>query len=459
MNYNVGLYIRLSREDGDKEESESVTNQRKILQDYVKENDNYKIYNEYVDDGYSGTNFDRPAFKKMIKDIEDKKINMVITKSLSRLGRDYIDTGYYIEKYFPENEIRYIALLDDVDTFLDKNCEIAAFKNIMNDFYAKETSKNVKKTKNRKKKEGFYYISVPPYGYDKIDKAGNLKINELQAEVIRKIYIMFLDGYGTYQIACILNNENSKKKWSHVTVKRVLTNPVYFGTCVQNKTKKISYKSKKIIKLSKEEYTITKNHHEGIISKETFDMVQDIFDRSKNIKVNSKNDILKPFIYCKKCGNIMFLIKKKDAMKTRKYLVCKNCKGKYINYEIVEKQVLEKMEKIIEKYMSSLEYEKIVEKAVAKVNRNKENVKKEIEKVECKLKKLYLDKLEEVIEQEDFEMIEEELKSQKTELEKILKKKTKNVKMLSSIDIIKNLIDKIMIGDNIEVTLKIKSKN
>ena len=101
MNYNVGLYIRLSREDGDKEESESVTNQRKILQDYVKENDNYKIYNEYVDDGYSGTNFDRPAFKKMIKDIEDKKINMVITKSLSRLGRDYIDTGYYIEKYFP----------------------------------------------------------------------------------------------------------------------------------------------------------------------------------------------------------------------------------------------------------------------------------------------------------------------------------------------------------------------
>ena len=129
------------------------------------------------------------------------------------------------------------------------------------------------------------------------------------------------------------------------------------------------------------------------------------------------------------------------------------------NYEIVEKQVLEKMEKIIEKYMSGFEYEKIVEKAVAKVNRNKENVKKEIEKVECKLKKLYLDKLEEVIEQEDFEMIEEELKSQKTELEKILKKKTKNVKMLSSIDIIKNLIDKIMIGDNIEVTLKIKSKN
>ena len=140
--YKAAIYIRLSKEDGDREESESVVNQRKILKAYAKEN-KYKIYDEYVDDGYTGTNFNRPDFKRMIKDIENKKINMVITKSLSRLGRDYIETGRYIETFFPENEIRYIAILDDVDTFLDKNCDTVAFKNIMNDYYAKETSKNI----------------------------------------------------------------------------------------------------------------------------------------------------------------------------------------------------------------------------------------------------------------------------------------------------------------------------
>ena len=153
--YIVALYMRLSKDDDDKEESESITNQRKILKAFAKDN-NYKVYDEYVDDGYSGTNFNRPAFKRMIKDIKSGKVNMVITKNLARLGRDYIETGRYIETFFPENDVRYIAILDDVDTYLDKNCDTVAFKNIMNDFYAKETSKNIKKTKNRKKQEGFY---------------------------------------------------------------------------------------------------------------------------------------------------------------------------------------------------------------------------------------------------------------------------------------------------------------
>ena len=128
--YNVALYIRLSKEDGDKEESESVTNQRKILRAFAKDN-KYNVYDEYVDDGYSGTNFSRPGFKRMIKDIEAKKVNMVITKTLSRLGRDYIETGRYIENYFPEHNVRYIAILDDVDTYLDRNSEMIAFKNVI----------------------------------------------------------------------------------------------------------------------------------------------------------------------------------------------------------------------------------------------------------------------------------------------------------------------------------------
>jgi len=187
-NYIVALYMRLSKDDGDKEESESITNQRKILKAFAKEN-NYQIYDEYIDDGYSGTNFNRPDFRRMIKDIKDGNVNMVITKNLARLGRDYIETGRYIETFFPEHNIRYIAILDDVDTYLDKNCDTVAFKNIMNDFYAKETSKNIKKTKNRKKQEGFYYITYAPFGYKKVDKLGNLKIDEVAAGPERKLVI------------------------------------------------------------------------------------------------------------------------------------------------------------------------------------------------------------------------------------------------------------------------------
>ena len=140
--YITALYLRLSKDDGDKEESESISNQRKILRAFAEEN-KIIVYDEYVDDGFSGTNFDRPDFKRMMNDIKNKKINMVITKSLSRLGRDYIETGRLIEKFFPENDIRYIAILDDVDTLLDSSTDFVALKNLMNDFYAKETSKNV----------------------------------------------------------------------------------------------------------------------------------------------------------------------------------------------------------------------------------------------------------------------------------------------------------------------------
>ena len=135
IKYIVALYMRLSKDDGDKEESESITNQRKILRAFAKEN-GYEIYDEYIDDGYSGTNFERPDFKRLIKDIEDKKVNMVITKTLARLGRDYIETGRLIEKFFPENQVRYIALLDDVDSFLDSSTDMVALKNLMFVFFA-----------------------------------------------------------------------------------------------------------------------------------------------------------------------------------------------------------------------------------------------------------------------------------------------------------------------------------
>ncbi len=162
-NFKVGLYIRLSREDGENKESESVSNQRKILQRYIKEN-NLEFVKEYVDDGVSGTTFNRPGFNELLQDIENKNINMVITKDLSRLGRDYIKTGEYIENYFPEKNIRYVAITDGIDTYINStNNDITPFKAIMNDMYAKDISKKIRSVYKEKQKQGEYLCSTPAY--------------------------------------------------------------------------------------------------------------------------------------------------------------------------------------------------------------------------------------------------------------------------------------------------------
>lgn len=161
--FKVGLYIRLSREDGDKQESESISNQRKILQRYIKEN-KLRLVKEYIDDGVSGTTFDRNGFNKMLQDIENQTINMVITKDLSRLGRDYIKTGFYIEDYFPKNNIRYVSITDGIDTYIDStNNDITPFKAIMNDMYAKDISKKIRSVYKEKQKNGEYLCSIPAY--------------------------------------------------------------------------------------------------------------------------------------------------------------------------------------------------------------------------------------------------------------------------------------------------------
>lgn len=458
--YKAAIYIRLSKEDGDREESESVTNQRKILKAFAKEN-KYKIYDEYVDDGYTGTNFNRPDFKRMIKDIENKKVNMVITKSLSRLGRDYIETGRYIETYFPENEVRYIAILDDVDTYLDRNCDTVAFKNIMNDYYAKETSKNIKKTKNKKKLEGFYYTSYAPFGYKKVSKSGNLEIDEVQAEIVRKIYDLFLEGKGTYQIAtlltkegietpglqmkmtCVVNNiTNTTDKWNHNTVRRILSNQIYIGNCVQNKNKKISYKSKKMIAIPEEEHTITKNHHKAIISIDKWELVQKMLKVHKNAKIRDTDVMFKGLLYCAHCNNKLSIRTKIDHNKsgdvTRRYIYCstankkisnKTCYTRYIKYDIFEEQAISKISETLEMYINSNAFKnedalkKILESQSNKgsILKKIEKLNKDLEKVNKKISTLYNDKLNGLLEEQDFKLFSDGLVNERHRIEKILK--------------------------------------
>jgi len=446
--YSVALYIRLSKEDGDKEESESITNQRKLLREYAKEN-NYNVYDEYVDDGYTGTNFNRPDFIRLIGDIEAGKVNMVITKDLSRLGRDYIETGRYIETYFPENQIRYIAVLDDVDTFLDKNCDTVAFKNIMNDYYAKTTSKNIKKTKNRKKKEGFYYTSYAPFGYKKISKSGELEIDEPQAKIVRRMFELFLNGMGTYQIANLLTNEGilppglqknmlcctkhmtqTTDKWNHNAVKRMLTNEVYIGNCVQNKTKKISYKSKKMVALPPEQQTVIRNHHEPIISLEVWEATQKMMQNSRNTKKRETDVLLKGLLYCFHCNNKLAVRSKVDNCKRgqviRRYIVCgtaekkysnKKCFNQYINYDVFEEKIIEKITDVLQIYLTSADFNsnEVIDKALesqgnkASIEKKIENLESELAKIAKKIEILYADKLNGLLEEQDYQTFYESL--------------------------------------------------
>ena len=457
--YNAAIYIRLSKEDGDREESESVVNQRKILKAFAKEN-KYKIYEEYIDDGYTGTNFNRPSFKRMIKDIENKKINMVITKSLSRLGRDYIETGRYIENYFPENEVRYIAILDDVDTFLDRNCDTVAFKNIMNDYYAKETSKNIRKTKNKKRLEGFYYTTYAPFGYKKINKDGNLEVDEMQAGVVKRIFELFLSGKGTYQIANLLTDEgvetpglqmkmtcvvnhltNTTDKWNHNTIRRILENQIYIGNCVQNKKKKISYKSKKMIALPEEQHTITQNHHEPIINIDKWNLVQEMLKKSKNTKVRDTDVLFKGLLYCAECNNRLSIRVKadkgKNVEKIRRYILCntaikkysnKKCYRRYINYDEFEEKAISKISETLEMYLNSNAFkdEEALKKLLdsqgnkGKIEQKIKQLTKDLEIVNKKISTLYEDKLNGIIEEQDFKMFSEGLVNQRHRIDKVL---------------------------------------
>ena len=292
--YKVGLYIRLSEADEDKSyesESESIVNQRSLLMNYVKQN-GFTFIEEYVDDGFTGTNFERPGFKKLINDIESGKINCVITKDLSRLGRDYIQCGYYVEQYFPQNKIRYISVLDQIDTFLESaNNDIAPFKSLFNDMASKDTSKKIRSILRNKKEQGKFIGSEPSFGYmrDPKDK-GHLISNPETAFIVKKIFEMANEGIGISDIVSFLNDkkyptpslykrkEGSKQRfnpiWTVSSVKKILKNEMYTGDMVQNLQTNLSYKSQKKIALAKEFWIIVNGTHEALVSKEVFNKIK-----------------------------------------------------------------------------------------------------------------------------------------------------------------------------------------
>lgn len=376
--YKVGIYIRLSKEDIEKSisnESESIKNQRKLIYRYLKDN-NLNLYKEYIDDGYSGTNFNRPGFITLMKDTEEGKINMIVTKDLSRLGRDYIKTGYYIEEYFPIKKVRYVSILDGIDTFSSStNNDIAPFKALFNDMVSKDTSRKIKSILKTKKEQGLFLGSRAPYGYQKDKNNKNkLVIDKEKCEIVKLIFELSLKGKSNEKIASYLNelgiSSPSNSKWSASSIYNILNNREYTGCLVSNIWTNISYKNKTRIKREPHEWVIIEDTHEKIIDRKMYEEVKNNNSkRYKSYAHKKKEALLEGLVYCNECGSKLGL----SYLKNRDYYILncsrykknsKNCTSHYINYQKLEDFILARLRSIIEKRDITLDYTSISKKLI-----------------------------------------------------------------------------------------------
>ena len=372
--YDADIYLRLSKEDGDKEESDSITNQRELILEFLKSREDIRIHAVRVDDGYSGVNFERPAFQQMLEDIKTGKVNCVVTKDLSRFGRNHIEVGKYIEKIFPYLGVRFIAINDNYDSITNDaqaNHIIIPFKNLINDAYCRDISIKIRSNLEVKRKRGDFVGPFAPYGYQKSEEDKNkLEIDEEAAEVVRSIFRMYLQGSNAYKIAEKLNKKNIltpmdykkekgsafytgfkknlKSQWTHMHVLRILGNPVYVGTLVQGKETTPNYKVKKKVKRDQSKWSQVENTHEAIIPSVDFQNVQ------KQLKMDTRTGTAKEKVYylsgvvkCGDCGANM--VRKTVPSGKRKfiYYVCGSHKGNKdicsshsINAEALEESVL-----------------------------------------------------------------------------------------------------------------------
>lgn len=371
----TALYCRLSQDDGNVGDSDSIINQKKMLAEYAERN-GYTPYQFYIDDGFSGTNFERPQFKQMIEDAKKGTVKRIICKDLSRFGRDYIKVGLYTEFIFPDKDIHFIAVNDDVDSNVQKDNDLAPFKNLFNEWYARDTSKKIKAVKKAKGLAGEHMSCVAPYGYRKNpDNPKEWLIDEESAEVVREIFRLCVDGYGPRRIANILterkilipsayalekgyavrnNIPKNPCQWSSTVVVDVLERMDYLGHTVNFKTHRKSYKQKKKIENDKSEWKIFENTHEPIIDKSTFDIVQKIRANRKRPTKMGEMPMFSGILYCADCGKKLSFHRRANDPDTKHNFVCSNyrsdthnCSMHYIRNVVVEQLVLENLREVV----------------------------------------------------------------------------------------------------------------
>ena len=346
--YDAIAYYRLSKDDGAKRESDSIANQRKLIRSFLQNNPNIHLIEEAQDDGYTGTNFDRPGFRSVLNAIQSKRVNCVIVKDLSRLGREYIETGKYLEMIFPSFGVRFIAINDDVDSENSRAGDdiIIPVKNIMNEAYCRELSKKLRKQFQIQRGNGEFLGAFANYGYCKSpNDKHKLVVDDYAAEVVRGIFSLKFQGYNQQAIADFLNNEkvlspadykksqglkyktgfrtSSESHWSAVSVSRILTNPIYTGKLVQGKRGTPNYKIKTMRMREEKDWVVVENNHDPIIDPLTFMLVQRMLER--DTRTAPQNDIVYPLsgmVFCADCKASMLRRTVRRGNKTFRYYVC-----------------------------------------------------------------------------------------------------------------------------------------
>ena len=453
--YHVALYIRLSKEDENEGPSGSVTNQQSLLHAFVREH-RLDVYDTYIDDGWSGTSFDRPGFQRMLRDIEAGRVNMVITKDLSRLGRDYIMTGHYMERYFPEKRVRYISLLDGVDTGIESSAnDITPFRAIMNDMYAKDISKKIKSVKHDKQRKGEFIGGKPMYGYRMHPSEKNrIVIDEDAAPVVRRIFAMALAGTSCRQIAVRLNEEGVLSpaayagltlschgpysgQWSSERITAMLKNETYIGNMVQGRTARISYKTKKCLRRQPEQWVVVEHTHEPLIDPETFRKVQLMVNSRRNTRSRTYDFLLKGLIFCHECGYPLAVMNRRNAAgEDRLFFVCRTyqrftkagvCSCHSIKEQTVTEAVIERTREVCEAYLNPERLRPIAAAAVAasgRVDGREEELSAlhaRIDSMTAHLDRMYMDRLNGLLADVDFERLYRRIKAERTALEEKLR--------------------------------------
>ena len=516
--FRVGLYMRLSREDGDKEESSSVTNQREMLKRYVSEQENFFIVKEYVDDGYTGTNFDRPGFKQMIADIDAGIIDTVITKDLSRLGRERLGVGHYTEIYFPEHNVRYIALLDNIDTYFDAGMnDMAPFKGVINDMYVRDISKKIRSSLIERKKAGNFLGVTAPYGYQKDpNNKFHLIINEKEAEVVKRVFRLYLEGNGLTRIAQILTKDGIPvpgesrdigktrrtalySSWKQTTIRRILDNRVYLGELVQFKRRKINYKSKRRITVPEEERYICRGTHEAIIDEESFNAVQNILKKNKSFKGTKHDYLFKGLLFCSECGARLNVTYSNYALKRygeyRYTTICYSysrlysdiCTRHSNSIPELEEVLIKHIKEVCKRYINENLQDELISMAkkqkqleLKQISNEKrlETISQKISDIGLYIKNLYMDKVKGVVSENDYislvadftkdrdNLIKEKeelitiINNQKPQIDETAKTEKLAKEFLSlekpTKQLLNELIEKITISENKEINIYFK---
>ncbi len=448
--YHAALYIRLSREDESEGPSQSIQNQESLLLEFVRQH-RLSVWDTYIDDGWSGTNFDRPGFQRMIADIEAKKVNMVITKDLSRLGRDYIMTGHYMERYFPEHGVRYLSLLDGIDTGTDSTAnDITPFRAIMNDMYAKDISKKIRSVKRDKQRKGQFIGGKPVYGYRMHPTQKNkIVIDQEAASTVRAIFSMALEGLSCRQIAARLNQKGVPTPaayahlpvarpgpytglWSSERISEMLQNETYIGNMVQGRRVKLSYKSQKCLRQKPEHWVVVEGTHEPLVDPETFRKVGQLIRSRKHTRSRTYDFLLKGLIFCHECGYPLSVINRKNAAgEDVLYFVCRTyqrftkagiCTCHCIQEKAVTNAVLSMVRQLCLPYVTASSLLPIAREMLARAEKTNEaqatlsSLQSKLDTLTRHLDQMYLDRLNGLLTQEDFQRLSDRIRLERTRL-------------------------------------------